>query len=218
MNEIIILIFQLAVFLFSVMVHEVSHGVVAHKLGDDTAKESGRLTLNPLKHLDPFGSIILPLMLSIPALFGQPAFIFGWAKPVPYNPLRLKIKNKDLGGALIAVAGPLTNFVLAVIFGLIIRAAVYAGVGDGLWPAILFFNMIVFINVLLGVFNLVPIPPLDGSKLLFWLIPNRYSKLEFLLERYGLAILLFFIFFGFQLIIPIINLIYSLMVGQGGIL
>jgi len=212
MNQFLFFIFQLAVFLFSVMVHEVSHGVVAHKLGDDTAQRAGRLTLNPLKHLDPFGSIILPLLLSIPALFGQPAFIFGWAKPVPYNPLRLK--NPNLGAALIAVAGPLTNFVLAAIFGLIIRAAISAGAGGELGPALLFFNMIVFINVLLGVFNLVPIPPLDGSKLLFWLMPDRYARFKILLEQYGLFILLFFIFFGFRLIIPVIQAIYLLLTGQ----
>lgn len=212
MNEAVILFFQLAVLLFSVMVHEVSHGVVAHSLGDNTAKEAGRLTLNPLKHLDPFGSVLLPLMLF---LASGGSFIFGWAKPVPYNPYHLK--NPGLGAALIGAAGPITNFLLAIIFSVLIRIVVSTGVGE-LMPLVLFFNIIVFINVLLGVFNLVPIPPLDGSRLVLWLIPDRYLRFKILLEQYGLLILLFFIFWGFRLIFPAIQAIYLFLVGPGAIL
>jgi Zn-dependent protease len=210
-NETIILIFQLAVLLFSVMVHEVSHGVVAHALGDDTAKETGRLTLNPLKHLDPFGSVILPLMLF---LTSGGSLIFGWAKPVPYNPYRLK--NPGLGAALIGVAGPITNFLLAIIFSVLIRVIISTGIGS-LMPLVLFFNIIVFLNVLLGIFNLVPIPPLDGSRLVLWLIPDRYLRFKILLEQYGLLILLFFIFWGFRLIFPIIQAVYLFLVGSGAV-
>lgn len=214
MNESLILIFQLIVLLFSVMVHEVTHGVVAHALGDETAKKAGRLTLNPLKHLDPFGSVILPLLLALPALFGQPTFIFGWAKPVPYDPYQLK--NPRAGAALIGIAGPLSNFALAIIFGLLVRAlALWAGLSAA--PLLFFFNIIVFINVLLGIFNLVPIPPLDGSKLLFALLSERYAGLKIFLERNGLLLVLLFIFFGFNLLIPIVRAIYSLLVGQAGI-
>src|SRR3989338_6931419 len=102
--EISLFLFVLIIFIFSAIIHEVSHGAIANWLGDPTAKLMGRLTLNPIPHLDPFGSIILPLLLSIPALFGQPTIIFGWAKPVPYNPLRLK--NPNLLAAFISVAGP----------------------------------------------------------------------------------------------------------------
>lgn len=212
MNGAVILIFQLIVLLFSVIIHEVSHGVVAHALGDNTAKERGRLTLNPLKHLDPFGSILLPIMLFL-TTGGK--FVFGWAKPVPYNPNNLK--NPVSGAALIGAVGPLSNFILAIIFGILIRLIAGFG-GAGAFPLLTFFNIIVFINVLLGVFNLVPIPPLDGSRLLFALIPARYTNVKIFLERYSLALLLVFIFFGFGLIVPIVNLIYSLIVGQYALL
>ncbi|MDP3999331.1 MAG: site-2 protease family protein [bacterium] len=215
MNETLILIFQLIVLLFSVMVHEVTHGVVAHALGDNTAKDAGRLNLNPLKHLDPFGSVILPLLLALPALFGQPTFIFGWAKPVPYDPSHLK--NPRIGAALIGIAGPLSNFALAIIFAVLIRLLASL-VGLSAAPMLLLLNIIVFINVLLGIFNLVPIPPLDGSKVLFALISDRYLGLKIFLERNGLLLVLMFIFFGFGLLIPIVRFIYSLLVGQWALL
>lgn len=203
-------IFELVVFLFSVVVHEISHGYVAERLGDPTARLSGRLTLNPLKHLDPFGSVILPLLLSLPALFGQPAIIFGWAKPVPYNPYNLK--NPKTGAGIIAAAGPLSNFLLAGVFGILLRVLPqsYAPLG-------VMFALIIYINVLLGVFNLVPIPPLDGSKVLFSLLPPSEGarRLAFFLERYGMFLLLIFIFFGFQLIIPIIQTVFSWFAGTG---
>ncbi len=203
-------IFELAVFLFSVVVHEISHGYVAERLGDPTARLSGRLTLNPVKHLDPFGSVVLPLLLSIPALFGQPAIIFGWAKPVPYNPLNLK--NPKAGAGIIAAAGPLSNFLLAGVFGVLLRLLPPENV-----PLAVVFALIIYINVLLGVFNLVPIPPLDGSKVLFALLPPSEAarRLMFFLERYGMFLVLLFIFFGFQLIIPIIQTVFSWFAGTG---
>lgn len=192
------------------MVHEVAHGTVAHRLGDDTAKQLGRLTLNPLKHLDFFGSIFLPLFL----VLSQSPVIFGWAKPVPYNPENLK--NPKIGAAMIGIAGPLSNFALAVIFGILIR--ILAGVTE-FFPdqtillLMSFFNIIVIVNLVLGVFNLVPIPPLDGSKVLFTLLPRRHYQWERFLEIYGMWILLIFILFGFNLILPIIAGLYSLIVG-----
>src|SRR3989344_6763668 len=211
MNDLLIKVFQLVVLIFSVMVHEVSHGLAAHRLGDDTAKKMGRLNLNPLNHLDPFGSIFLPLFL---ALMNSPILI-GWAKPVPYNPDNLK--NPKRGAALIGIAGPLSNMLLAVIFGILTRLiAPFAG--ELAYPLAMFFNSVVFINILLAIFNLVPIPPLDGSKLLFAVLPYKYRGVQNFLEQYGMVILLFFIFFGFGLITPIIRGIYYLLVGRWAIL
>ncbi len=204
-------IFILVVLLFSAVIHEVSHGVAAKFLGDDTAEKAGRLTLNPIPHLDLFGSIILPLILAIPVIFGGPAFIFAWAKPVPYNPNNLK--NKKWGPTYIALAGPAANLILAAIFGLIFR---YRFVPAGLLtPAFFsFLAIIVWINLLLAVFNLVPVPPLDGSKILLALLPRRWEWFGFWLERYGFIIILIFIFFGFGLLIPVIQGLFRLLAGQ----
>lgn len=208
MNEALSLIFQFIVFIFSVMVHEVSHGITAYRLGDDTAKKMGRLNLNPINHVDPFGSIFLPFILFLM----QSPILFGWAKPVPYNPYNLK--NPKTGSALIGLAGPLSNFSIAVIFGIFIRLVNSLGASaDFLVPLNLFFNTIIFINLLLGVFNLVPIPPLDGSKILFALLPARYYRIQNFLETYGTWILLFFIVFGIGIIEPIIKLLYLIIAG-----
>ncbi len=208
MNDVLILIFQFVAFIFSVMVHEVSHGITAYKLGDDTAKRMGRLNLNPLNHIDPFGSIALPLMLF---LTGSP-ILFGWAKPVPYNPYNLK--NPKTGAALIGIAGPLSNFIIALIFGIFIRIMNSLPFSaDFLDPLSMFFNTIIFVNLILGVFNLVPIPPLDGSKLLFAFLPNRYYGLQRFLETYGMWILIAFILFGFGILEPIVRLLYAIFAG-----
>src|SRR3989344_1333980 len=199
-----ILIFQLIVLLFSVVIHEVSHGVVAEHLGDPTARLAGRLTLNPIKHLDLFGSFLLPLSLYFISGGG---FIFGWAKPVPYNPLNLK--NPEKGGGLIAAAGPISNFVLAVIFSFLYRFLNIFSFEESLIAALgQFFIIIILVNIMLGVFNLVPLPPLDGSKVLFALLPRSASQIRMFLERYGLFLLFLFIFFGFKLIMPIVFAIY----------
>lgn len=205
-------IFQLVVLIFSVIVHEVSHGAVAFYLGDDTAKKMGRLTLNPLKHIDPVGSIILPLILSIPLLFGLKSFLIGWAKPVPYNPFNLK--NPKIGSGLIAVAGPLSNLALAVIFTALLRVAVELNLGLGIMVP---FKLIIFINLLLAVFNLVPIPPLDGSKILFSILPAKHYKIESFLERNSLIFILLFIFIGLSYLGFIIEVFYSLLLTLAGI-
>jgi Zn-dependent protease len=209
---VLVFIFELIVFLFSAVIHEVSHGVMAEKLGDPTARLAGRLTLNPLKHLDPFGSVVLPLLLAIPALFGQPTFIFGWAKPVPYNPANLK--DPKGGAAKIAAAGPISNFVLAAVFGIAIRILTAAGMAGS--ALVIFLSIIIYVNLLLGVFNLVPLPPLDGSKVLYAFLPpteRGYATMRFM-ERYGMMLVLLFIFFGFELLIPIINALFLLFAGQ----
>lgn len=202
-GNILISIFQLVVLLFSVIIHEVSHGFVAYRLGDTTAKDAGRLTLNPISHLDPFGSVILPLALFI---FRSPV-LFGWAKPVPFNPYNLKNPKKDSG--LIALAGPGSNLLVAFVFGLLLWLA--APIISA--PLVVFLSIVVKINIVLAVFNLVPIPPLDGSKILFSFLPRKYEHYYTSVEPYGMYILLFFLFFGFWLIIPIINAIYLLFTG-----
>lgn len=203
MNQIAFIVFELIVLLFSVILHEISHGVVAYALGDTTARDAHRLTLNPLSHLDLMGSFLVPLFLFVlPSLFGAPPGstpIFGWAKPVPYNPYNLK--NPKLGGGMIALAGPVTNFLIALFaFGCLalVRALNISFVQQEL------LQLVVLINIFLGVFNLVPIPPLDGSKVLAMFLPNRAAATFLSLERYGMVLLLIFIFFGFQLIVPIV--------------
>lgn len=194
-------IFQVVILVMSVVVHEVSHGYAARALGDKTAEYQGRLTLNPVPHIDLWGSIIIPLLL----LFSNSGFVIGWAKPVPYNPYNLK--NQRWGEALVAIAGPISNFLLAIIFGLFIRF--------GLVPlsALPIVISIVAINLVLGVFNLIPLPPLDGSKVLFSILPARLIHLREQLERYGLVLALIFILFLWKYIAPVVTWIFSLIVG-----
>ncbi|MFH1824033.1 MAG: site-2 protease family protein [Candidatus Firestonebacteria bacterium] len=202
----ITLIFQLAIFLMSVVIHEFAHGWMAFRLGDSTAKYSGRLTLNPIKHLDFWGSFMVPLMLYF---FSSGTMIFGWAKPVPYNPHNLK--DQKYGEAKVAFAGPAANLLIALIFGLSLRfipieTLINTGLGQ-------IFGLIVFLNILLAIFNLVPLPPLDGSKILFTFLPRSLDNLRIFLEQYGMFILLFFIFFAFQWILPIVLGLFRLIVG-----
>ena len=198
-------IFQIAILIMSVVVHEVSHGYAASMLGDQTAKYQGRLTLNPIKHIDPIGSIVVP---TIGYLFG--GFIFGWAKPVPYNPYNLKPGRWS--EATVAVAGPASNLVLALIFGLLLRF----GVSMNWSPAFMGITAsIVFINILLAIFNLVPIPPLDGSKILMAFFPEKFLEIRAFFEKYGLILILFFIFFLWQFILPLVVAIFTLITGLG---
>ena len=197
------MILQIIVLILSATLHEASHGYVAYALGDPTAKYAGRLTLNPVKHLDLFGSIILPLLMYF-ATAG--AVVFGWAKPVPYNPYNLK--GGKWGPALVAIAGPLLNFLIAIFFSNIGRLGASTLSPSFVSVAI----VIVVINVLLAVFNLLPVPPLDGSKLLFALLPARARVIEDFLNRYQLFILLFVLFFGWKIIdYPVAWLVHLLL-------
>ena len=191
------LIWLVVVFL-SIAFHEYCHGWAANELGDDTAEREGRLTLNPLKHIDPLGSIFLPLFLYF---VGSP-FLFGWAKPVPYNPYNLR--HKRWGPALVALAGPAANFIIAV-FGAILFRIYYHGnfispasVAGSAVNLVQFFALLSIINISLAVFNLVPIPPLDGSKVLAAFLPEVGRDLFNVLERLGpfLVLMLFTIFFS----------------------
>lgn len=198
--------FAIAVLIMSVVIHEVSHGFSANALGDPTARLQGRLTLNPLKHLDPMGSIVVPA-----ATYLIGGFIFGWARPVPYNPYNLK--NQKWGPGVVAAAGPLANILMAAIFGLIIRFNAANEFVSGAFLEIV--ALIVFINIILAVFNLVPIPPLDGSKVLFVFLPYRWRHFQIFLEQYGFFILLIFIFFFWSIILPVVFGLFRLITGMG---
>lgn len=202
------LILLIIVLIMSAIVHEVSHGLAALWLGDPTAKYAGRLTLNPLKHLDPFGSFLMPVLL----YFGSGGrFFFASAKPVPYNPYNLR--DQRYGPALVGVAGPLANIAIALVFGIFLRIFMASGLvptgdvvalignifsgqsllGSGLSALGIIFIMIIYINILLAFFNLIPFPPLDGSKVLFAILPMR-EETKLRLEQGGFIFLLLFIF------------------------
>jgi len=197
-------IFLIIILILSIIIHEVAHGSVAYHLGDPTAKYAGRLTLNPLKHLDPIGSIILPLFLII---FKSP-ILFGYAKPVPINPRNFR--DQRYGSLKVALAGPASNLAIALFFGLILRffpgLIIFPGLAE-------MFSFIVYINILLAIFNLLPIPPLDGSHILFALLPLSARNIKIFLQQFGLFILLFIIFFAFRYVIFIISWIFVLITG-----
>lgn len=199
-------IFGLLILLVSVVIHEVSHGYAALFLGDHTAEYEGRLTLNPIKHIDPFGTIILPLIFIL--LPG--GFIFGWAKPVPYNPYNLK--NQRWGEAIVAFAGPLSNILIAVVFGLIIRFVPSVINNENL---ISILATTVFINLVLAFFNLIPMPPLDGSKILWSVLPAKFLHIREKLEKMGFLLVLLIAIFLWQMIIPLISLMFSFITGVG---
>jgi Zn-dependent protease len=178
-------IFILLVLFFSVVIHEIAHGSCALFLGDDTAKREGRLTLNPIVHIDPIGTILLPLILLI-LTFGQGP-IFGWAKPVPINPLNFR--DRKWGIVKVSLAGPLTNLLIAILFSFLARFN---------FPpqTINFFEIISVYNFAWAFFNLLPFPPLDGFHIIYQIFPENFSPLKFFLLQYGPLILMFIIFFG----------------------
>lgn len=200
------IIVQIVVLVFSVIIHEVSHGAVAEVLGDPTARLEGRLTLNPVSHIDPVGSILVPILTSLAG------FTFGWAKPVPYNPYNLR--NRQWGEALVAAAGPLSNLAIALVFGLLIRFSDTLGIQSEAFLTVS--SLIVLINILLAVFNSVPIPPLDGSKVLAAILPFTVRRSPFFtfLEVYGFFLVLFFIVFLWQYVSPVIYVIYRFITGS----
>ena len=202
------LIFYFIIIIPSAIIHEYAHGWMAWMLGDPTAKYAGRLSLDPRVHIDKWGTILLPIFLYF---ISGGSFVFAYAKPVPYNPYNLK--NQKWGPAKVGLAGPAANIATALIFSIFIRAV---GIPSSsfIFSIISFFTLIVYANIVLAIFNLMPIPPLDGSKILYAVLPDSAYKVREFLERYSIFLLFFFIFFAFRLISPVIEAVFRMMVGS----
>lgn len=203
-------LFFLLILIFSVIIHEVAHGVMADLLGDPTARLAGRLTLNPVPHIDPLGSIILPTLMLLGSTAAGHPFAFGWAKPVPYNPYNLK--HFRLGTFLVGIAGVAVNFLIALIFGLMIRYHAELGIVAGS-PFYEILGTIIWTNIILGVFNLIPIPPLDGAKVLFSLLPYRFQAVHDMLEQNWILLIIFVLFFSQYIVAPISIALFAFITG-----
>lgn len=191
--EIIILIIGL---LISVVFHELAHGIAADKLGDDTPRLAGRLTLNPIAHLDFIGSLLLPTLSYLSA-----GFIFGWAKPVPINPFNFKNPKRDM--AIVAIMGPIANILIALILLSLLKITLILDIPVNTNFVLNFVRL----NILLAVFNLLPIPPLDGSRIFLYFLP---TSTQIYLEQFGFILIIFFIFFAFWIISGIVNFLLNL--------
>jgi Zn-dependent protease len=192
-------IFILIVLFFSVVIHEIAHGSCALFLGDETAKREGRLTLNPIAHIDPIGTIFLPLTLLI-LTFGRGP-IFGWAKPVPVNPLNFR--DKKWGIVKVSLAGSLTNFLIAILFSFLANFNFPLAM-------INFFEIISVYNFAWAFFNLLPFPPLDGFHIVYQILPERFFQIKIFLLQYGFFILLFLVFFGLSPIFSFSQFLFNL--------
>ena len=203
---------------FAIVLHEVAHGWVADKLGDNTARSMGRLTLNPLSHIDLFGTILMPLMLFYVT---NGRMVFGYAKPVPINPYNFKNPKKDM--ALSSLAGPGINLIMALTFSFFLRVAappLEHLLSKETWdwfvlPVTLMLGYGVIINIVLAVLHMIPIPPLDGSRVVYWLLPAKPAAVYYRLEPFGTIILMALILFGAlgHIITPIIRPLLTLLLG-----
>ncbi len=205
MTNVLLTVIAVGVLMISVIFHEVAHGYTAFRLGDPTARNAGRLTLNPLKHIDPFGTVILPLLLIL-ARFPYPV---GWAKPVPVNPHLLRDPRR--GMILVGAVGPLTNVTLAILAALALRHLPFAS-APFLFDVVRF---LCYVNILLSVFNLVPVPPLDGSRVVAGLLPPGLRKGYESIAPYGFFVVIGLFYLGLmdRVILPLCDLIFSLLVG-----
>lgn len=198
-------IFSFVVLIMSIIVHEVAHGLAAEREGDDTARLLGRITLNPLKHIDWIGSVILPIILVLTSA----GAIFGWAKPVPYNPENLNRGKKS--EAIVSIAGIIVNLSIAIVFGILVRVSLVFG-----WatlPLVQAASIIVLINSVLALFNAIPLAPLDGFRFLQAVLPARAQPTLRIIEQYSLPLLLLFILFGWNLVSPLASTFYTILTG-----
>ncbi|WP_291323579.1 site-2 protease family protein [Desulfonatronospira sp.] len=192
-NQVIPMVIPL---LLGITLHEVAHGYTAFRFGDPTAKNAGRLSLNPVRHVDPFGTVLLPLLL----ILMKSPFLIGWAKPVPFNPSYFQDPRKGI--FWVSLAGPSANFALAFGFFLVLQSLIImqpildAGNSGYLQPVIMVAYFGIFINVILGIFNLFPIPPLDGSKVLATFLPGRMAGQYMQLEKFGFIIIILLLILG----------------------
>lgn len=193
--------FQIIVLIYSVVIHELAHGLMARSMGDRTAEQMGRLTLNPISHLDFFGSFVLPFITS------QFGMMFGYAKPVPYDPDSLD--DRRWGPSKVAFAGPAVNLALAALAGLVMRIW-----GADMAPVMLLLvQYVVWINIVLAFFNLIPVPPLDGHWLLMAVLPRGFYRLKVALYQYQWLLLAAVIFFVFPLLRPVMGALFELLTG-----
>jgi Zn-dependent protease len=198
-------IFYIIILIMSVVIHEVAHGYAALRFGDKTALWAGRLTLNPLKHLEWFGSLILPLLL-----YSVGFIPFGWAKPVPYNPNNLNPRKK--GSIWVALAGIVANLSIVTILSILLR--ILSALGALSQPVMFVLGITILLNLALALFNIIPIPPLDGSKVLFELLPYKWRGVEVFLKKYALIIFVLFIFLGFRhFLAPAVTFVFELATG-----
>jgi len=193
-------LFIYIVIVLSATVHEYAHGLVAFGLGDDTAKRMGRLTLNPIVHLDVWGTVVVPILFILTA-----GSFIGWAKPVPYNPLNLS--DKKYGSLKVAIAGPLSNLCIALVFGLLLRFGGSFLGSDGVLTGLVAF--ITYVNIFLALFNLIPVPPLDGSKIIYDLFPAS----ERVIERVGFVGVFIALALSFYVLNPIAQFVFHLITG-----
>lgn len=198
--------------LIAITCHEAAHGYAAWRLGDPTAKHAGRLTFNPIRHIDPVGTILFPLIL---VLIKSP-FLFGWARPVPVDPRYFQ--NPVKGMMLVSLAGPGTNFALALGFAFIFHVLIVVGaiLGTGksvIIPLALMAQYGVLVNLILGLFNLLPIPPLDGSKILAGFLPPGGARMMYGLERYGFVIIIVLLMTGVlqKVLLPVVDFFFTLL-------
>jgi Zn-dependent protease len=202
-------IFSIFALIYSIIIHEYAHGWMADRLGDPTARHSGRLTLNPVPHIDPIGSILIPGFL---VMTGS-SFLIGWAKPVPFNPYNLT--DKKYGSLKVAAAGPASNFLIALSLGLILRflpADIFVSHSAVVFAQLI--SSVIWLNLLLMVFNLLPIPPLDGSKIFLSFLPQKFQEIVYRFEQFGMLFLFALLFLLFPLVIlPVVSFLFKIIVG-----
>jgi Zn-dependent protease len=217
-SKLIVIDLQSALFLyiiiiFSSIIHEYAHGWMAYQLGDSTAERMGRLTLNPFAHIDPFGTVFLPLALLLTS-----GIFIGYAKPVPFDPRNLRNPRRDT--SLVGIAGPASNILIAIVLGLIVRffgdslLSINAGTFFSSGLFVEFLRDIVLINIWLALFNLIPVPPLDGSKVLLGIIPKAFGGAYEAMERMGFASIIIAIFIAGMVIPYLVYPLFNLFVGQ----